>query len=241
MNKAIKGFLIILPLFCAACSNNQSSEPFQPLAKITSDPRHESAFNATEAAWQAARVTPMDAEEEMIQKDTGETTIQEQSSVQEDTPVIVIATEASPFSSEAEIYQEIPQTVVTEAIPPITLYGTSPNGQNTYQMQNGDTLSCIGRRFNRNLEQLMQVNGIQNESTATAGTVLIVPGQSGVWSPMDGPRTLRAHPTTWQVQSGDTLFSIACAFGPVFPEDIAAANGLELNSQLTVGQQINVP
>ena len=41
-----------------------------------------------------------------------------------------------------------------------------------------------------------------------------------------GDRTLRAHPTTYTVQSGDTIYSIACLFGDVDPEAIAFVNNL---------------
>jgi LysM repeat protein len=61
-------------------------------------------------------------------------------------------------------------------------------------------------------------------------------------NPFPGNRSLRAHPTTYIVASGDTIYSIACLFGDVDPEAIAYVNNITSpNKQLTPGQTINIP
>jgi LysM repeat protein len=56
-----------------------------------------------------------------------------------------------------------------------------------------------------------------------------------------GSRSLREHPTTYTVQSGDTFYRIACKFGDIYPEEIAAANGMTLKDELTTGMTLNIP
>jgi len=77
-------------------------------------------------------------------------------------------------------------------------------------------------------------------SQVAAGTTLQIP-QSGNWDPAHGSRSLKQHPTTYSVQPGDTVYSIACAFGDVSPEAIIAVNGLQSPYTLTAGQSLQIP
>jgi hypothetical protein len=56
-----------------------------------------------------------------------------------------------------------------------------------------------------------------------------------------GDRSLRAHPTTYTASGNDTFYSIACAFGDVWPENIAEANGMDIDEQLQSGTQLHIP
>lgn len=107
----------------------------------------------------------------------------------------------------------------------------------TYTLRKGEHPYCIARRFNVNPITMLQLSGLPTSGTYTAGTVLKIP-QSGSFP---GDRSLKKHPTTYTVQSGDSLFSIACQFGDVWPEDIAEANGIKLNANLKVGQELYIP
>ena len=68
---------------------------------------------------------------------------------------------------------------------------------------------------------------------------LITPGshcripQSGGTFP--GARALKAHPAPYVVQSGDTIYSIACLFGDVDPVNIPGG------SNLATGTTIQIP
>jgi LysM repeat protein len=107
----------------------------------------------------------------------------------------------------------------------------------TYTLRKGEHPYCIARRFNVNPITMLQLSGLATSGTYPTGTVLTIP-QSGSFP---GDRSLKDHPTTYTVQSGDTLFTIACQFGDVWPEDIAEANGLKLNANLKVGQELYIP
>jgi LysM repeat protein len=71
-----------------------------------------------------------------------------------------------------------------------------------------------------------------------SGMTLKIP-KSGQSFP--GNRSLQPHPATYTVRAGDSLSKIACYFGSVAPEQIAAANGMSPPYKLTPGQVINIP
>ncbi len=107
-----------------------------------------------------------------------------------------------------------------------------------YTLHEGEFPYCLARRFNIDPDDLLRANGLVRGQTVYPGKTLIIPEGA---KPFPYQRALRAHPTTYIVQYGDTLYTIACKFGDVWPEDIAAANGLSLNATLTPGQTLQIP
>jgi LysM repeat protein len=108
----------------------------------------------------------------------------------------------------------------------------------SYTLQAGEFPYCIARRFNINPDQLLSANGISDGSLFRPGLALTIP-QAG---PFPGDRSLLNHPDTYTVDSANaTIYSVACEYGDVLPQDIASANGLSLSSALTVGQQLSIP
>ena len=108
----------------------------------------------------------------------------------------------------------------------------------SYTLKKGEWPICIARRFDLNVASLLSLNGLGMDSKPGVGTVLNIP-QSGSWD--SGARALKSHPTDYTVKAGDTIYTIACAFGDVSPEGIAAANGLESPYTLTAGSTIKIP
>jgi len=107
-----------------------------------------------------------------------------------------------------------------------------------YVLHKGEFPYCIARRFNINPDALLSANGLGRWQFVYPGTTLTVPRGA---EPFPYQRALRVHPTTYTVQSGDTFYSIACLFGDVWPEAIAAANGTSLSASLSPGQTIKIP
>lgn len=107
-----------------------------------------------------------------------------------------------------------------------------------YTIHEGEFVYCIARRFNLDPEDLMSVNGLAEGDLLSPGETLQIP-QTGTWS--GEGRVLNAHPTTYTVSSGETIYSIACYFGDVSPEAIIAVNHLEEPYTLTSGQVLNIP
>ena len=108
-----------------------------------------------------------------------------------------------------------------------------------YTLQKGEFPYCIARRFDISPGALLAANGLTNGSITHPGQTLTIPKNA---VPFDaGPRALRSHPTTYTIQAGDTVYSIACLFGDVDPRAIEDANGLEGAYTLPVGGTLHIP
>ena len=113
------------------------------------------------------------------------------------------------------------------------------NTPSSYTLQPGEFPYCIARRFNINPDQLLSANGLTDGSVLFPGKALIIPQGA---SPFPGERAWHDHPDTYTVDSSDTtIYGIACYYGDAFPQDIAAANGLSVSSELSPGQQLTIP
>ncbi len=133
-----------------------------------------------------------------------------------------------------------PITVVpgaTTAAVPLTI--VVPSGRPaTYTLQQGEFPYCIARRFNLNPPDLLALNNISDGSIFMPGLTLTIP-QTGTFP---GVAALHTHPDTYTVNSAsETLYSIACYYGDVYPEAIGQANNLSVNAALSVGQQLSIP
>jgi len=108
----------------------------------------------------------------------------------------------------------------------------------SYTLQKGEFPFCIARRFNVDPGALLRMNGLSSYSVYYAGMALRIP-QGGPAFP--GGRALMAHPTSYTIRGGESLNTIACAFGDVDPNAIAVVNGLTPPYRLQVGQVLQIP
>ena len=130
-----------------------------------------------------------------------------------------------------------PSVLATTAPTAITYPTATPGHPSTYTIQAGEYPWCIARRFNVNVGDLLNLNGMNVNSRPGIGTVLNIPTSGS----FDGTRALVAHPATYTVRAGDTIGSIACYYGDADPNTIFAANGLATGSVITVGQILKIP
>ncbi len=107
----------------------------------------------------------------------------------------------------------------------------------TYTLHEGEFPYCLGRRFNRNPDDILALNGLKNSSVTVPGETLTIP-TSGTFP---GSRALLSHPTSYSVAGGDTIYSVACYYGDVDPMAIAAVNGLSSPYTLNPGSMIQIP
>jgi len=114
----------------------------------------------------------------------------------------------------------------------------TPGIPQTYTLQKGEYAYCIARRFNLNPAELLALNGLGPATLVNPGTVLKIP-QTG--NPFITDRALQKHPTTYTVQAGDTIYTIACGFGDVSPDMIALVNGLKEPYSLSTGDKLDIP
>jgi membrane-bound lytic murein transglycosylase D len=130
-----------------------------------------------------------------------------------------------------------PPAVVTATPKPVVVVVKTPARPQYYTVQPGDTYYCIARRYDLNVTEFLGINALGNEQ-ATIGKTVRIP-ESGNWD--SGSRSLHAHPDTYTVDSGDTLYKIACYYGDVYPEVILQVNGLKNENDVKPGMKLNIP
>ncbi len=133
-----------------------------------------------------------------------------------------------------------PQPTAAPAKPEVPAITATPGRPATYTIQSGDHYVCIARRFNLNLAEFLNLNGLTMNSQAVSGQSIKIP-QGGSWNSDAAARTLKPHPDTYTVQSGDTINKIACAYGDADPNLIALANDLKAPFSISAGQQLKIP
>jgi len=121
---------------------------------------------------------------------------------------------------------------------PVDFEFEEPPLPNNYTIQKGEFPFCIARRFDLDVSELLSLNGLGVNSLVSPGFTLKIP-QTG--NGFDGQRALADHPDTYSVSSGDTVYSIACLYGDVYPEAIAERNDLSKPYNLRAGQELAIP
>jgi LysM repeat protein len=133
-------------------------------------------------------------------------------------------------ATQTQLVQEPTQTLT--ALP-------TESRPSTYTLQSGEYPYCIARRFNVDPGELLAFNGMLNRGTFFASMVLQIPPTG---KPFPGDRMQKAHPAPYKVSRADeTMYTIACQFGDVDPAAIAEANGISIDSEWFIGQQLNIP
>jgi len=95
----------------------------------------------------------------------------------------------------------------------------------------GETIFSIAQAYGVTLDALIAANGLTYSSLIYVGQELVIPG-AGEITPVAGQ--------VYVVQYGDTLFSIAQAYGTTV-EALAEANGLTYPYTIYVGQTLVIP
>lgn len=144
---------------------------------------------------------------------------------------------AAPAAAEATA-TPVPPTAAATAKAAVVVATSTPGKPSSYTLQKGEFPYCIARRFNVSISDLLSINSLSTSSHPSIGTVLKIP-QSGTWNL--GDRALKSHPATYTVNSGDTIYSIACTYGDVDPNQIIAANNLSSPYNLTAGKTLDIP
>lgn len=145
---------------------------------------------------------------------------------------VPLPTQQAPIDSTAIVVVETPKPTKTPYVLP-TL-----DRPDNYTLKQGEWPLCIARRYNLEISSFLAANGLTLDSKPAEGAVLKITS-SGAWN--SGPRSLINHPDTYTVSSGETIYSIACAYGDVDPMAIVAANGLASPYTLKAGQTLQIP
>ena len=161
---------------------------------------------------------------------------------------VVEPTEAVATEVPTEVVTEEPSADTTEVVDPeVTEEPTEEpvveptevaDVPGTHTVHYGEHPYCLARRFNVDADELLGANGMVRGDQLTPGDVLSIP-QGG--AAFNGDRVLASHPASFTVLYNDTFYSIACYFGDVTPENIAAANSMTVDESLTSGTVIQIP
>lgn len=96
-----------------------------------------------------------------------------------------------------------------------------------YQIEYGDTLDTIARKTNTNIENLIKINGFNNDYMPGVGNLMIVPNNDEIF-------------TTYIVKIGDNVYSIARMYN-IDPTTLLMINGLNKDDYIYPNQEILVP
>lgn len=245
-HKSIGIVIILLLLLLSACGKDKY-EPFTPLSKVTVSPEREAAVQAALNGGTVPQPQPTAAAVSDAGTENLPSFDEDSFFAEVDAPAQKqVPTEAVPFAPDPTQTSPtaIPEPTATKPYDPnIMMYGTNEYGLTTYTLQEGEDLVCLGRRFNVSVASLLAQNGLSSPDEAPAGTVIALPASPDGWKMTDGygRRILVLHPATYITETGDNLFSIACKYGDVRPEDIAVQNTLVLGEPLRAGMQISIP
>ena len=119
-------------------------------------------------------------------------------------------------------------------------------GKVSYTIAKGDTLFTIARKHHTTTKEVREANGMERNALIRVGQVIKVP--TNTYFPEDASREKRVvvakkeekkSKDTYEVQSGDTLFSIAKK-NHVTLKEIMALNEIKAGSVIRVGQKLRV-
>ncbi|MGM0883137.1 MAG: LysM peptidoglycan-binding domain-containing protein [Bacillota bacterium] len=115
----------------------------------------------------------------------------------------------------------------------VELVSETPAVQNTidYTVISGDTLWKIAAKFNTTVSKMVTINNLDPNKYLYVGQKLKIPAVKTV-EPV--------QPSTYKVQTGDTLWKIAQKFGTTIAAFVSA-NGLDPAKYLQVGQTLTIP
>ena len=222
--------LILIALALAACERSASTPPPEeggvafPTLEGTQDPIEElNTFGTQTAVAQSGESQPDEGEES--QPEEGEESQPDEGG--ESQPEEQPTAEPEATQEPEEESDDEPDKPKDYPVP------------NQWTLRKGEFPYCLARRFNIAPNAILSANGLSSSSVTYAGQTLRIPKDAGSFNA--GNRTLKAHPTNYTVQSGDTVYSIACQFGDVFPQAIEDVNGLSGAYTIQVGQVLKIP
>ena len=223
--KYILIFVVVLALTLGACTRAASTAPQTTAATQSADfpqPVATSGMNIIETAGTQTAIAT--AGLPIPTASGGDTQVPAGS----DLTQVVFQPTNTPNPNASSTPLPSPTPVINTPVPQPTVQTSKPG---SYTLHEGEFPWCIARRFNVDPAELLSLNGLPADGqTYYAGLTLRIPASGNTFP---GVRALKAHPSSYVVQSGDTIYSIACLFGNIDPANIPGG--------LTTGATIQIP
>lgn len=129
----------------------------------------------------------------------------------------------------------------TSAYPQYTYYPTSTSSTGYHTVAPGDTLSGIAAVYGVSEADLWAWNGLSSDWLNVGDQIAVTGYSSGATSSYTDyvPTTTSTATGNYTVQAGDSLYTIALAYGTTV-DDLMAINGLS-STFLQIGDQLAVP
>ncbi|MBN1991478.1 MAG: LysM peptidoglycan-binding domain-containing protein [Anaerolineae bacterium] len=152
---------------------------------------------------------------------------------------------------KAETQPPVPETAPGETLasPEVAPSPVAAAGREMvfrYQVQRGDTLSSIAKRYSLTVKDLVEANGIADPNFIFPGQKLVIPGYMHP-KPGSPPGTEAPQPPPppveffiYTVAQGDTLSAIAKRYG-VTVRQLVEANQVQEPNLIRVGQRLVIP
>jgi LysM repeat protein len=156
------------------------------------------------------------------------------------TPSSFATVAVTPTGAQSTPGTAVPTVAAATSTAPIVPTST-PGAPSTYKINEGETVYCLGRRFNIDPNDILALNNLGANDNVFPGDVLKIPANGAAF-----PGTRALHPHTpnmvYPVSAAyDTIYKIGCYFGDVDPNRIIAANNLQPPYTLTSGQKLIIP
>lgn len=97
-----------------------------------------------------------------------------------------------------------------------------------YTIQNGESLTSIAKKFDTNVNMLLDINNISYEDMLRAGSEIIV------------PKSKKKYFEYYTIEKGDNLYRIALKYN-INPELLSNLNGLMMDDYIYPGQELLIP
>lgn len=109
----------------------------------------------------------------------------------------------------------------------------------SYTVREGDTLWDIASRYQVSVDDIVHASGLRNADVVLQpGQRLIIPVSTSGAAPSKA-RSAASSTQRYEVKAGDTLWVLARRFG-MEVQELAALNGIGVESTLSIGQVLNV-
>ena len=211
----IIAILLIAAMVLSGCSKSASNTP----------------DGAPTAEEQDLMSTVLTAQAESTEENDGSKDVPDVGDTSDMTPVVV----PTNTPDVAPVPTNTPEPTVAPTAEPVE----SPS---TYTLHAGEYPFCLARRFDVEWTSFVANNpnvNFTDSGSFYAGLKFSIP-QGGAGFGAD--RMLISHPGTYTTGLGESIYSISCSFGDVYPESIAQVNGLPNDdTEIPSGTLLQIP